>query len=108
MTTTRRTFLQQSAAAMAMMMAPQGVRRPPAPPARPVLDPSSLSPFVDALPIPAIAKPDGLRPVPADTKSKVPFYRLSMRQVEYKVHRDVKATKMWGTQGTSPGPTIEA
>jgi spore coat protein A, manganese oxidase len=107
MTTTRRTFLERGAAALAMMMMPQGVRRPPVPPARPVLDPNSLSPFVDALPIPRIAKPDGLRTAPDDATAKVPFYRLPMRLFEDKVHRDLKPTRMWGISSASPGPTLE-
>ena len=92
---------------MLWMMAPQGVRRPPAPAARPVLDPSSLAPFVDSLPIPPIATPNASRPSPDDTKSKVPVYRLTMRSCESKIHRDLKPTKMWGLNSTSPGPTIE-
>src|SRR5438132_1454387 len=96
MTTTRRSFLQRGTAAMAMMMLPQDLRRRPVPLVRPVLDPNSLIPFVDALPIPKIAKPDGFRPSPEDAKTKVPLYRLAMRQFEDRVHRDLKPTRMWG------------
>jgi len=31
-----------------------------------------------------------------------------MRQFESKVHRDLKRTRLWGFDGSSPGPTLEA
>ena len=86
---------------------PQAVHRRPAPPARPVLDPSTLTPFVDPLPIPLVASPNGLRATPSDAKQKVPYYRLPMRQVEYKVHRDMQATRQWCVGSSAPGPTLE-
>jgi spore coat protein A len=54
--------------------------------------------FVDALPIPPIAKNSG----------KVGHYRLAMREIEQKVHRDLAATRFWAYGGSVPGPTIEA
>jgi spore coat protein A len=71
------------------------------------LDPDKLTPWVDALPIPQIAQPDGMRPSPDDPAIKIPYYRMAMRPVECKVHRDLPATHMWGFGSSSPGPTFE-
>jgi spore coat protein A len=88
----------------ARMFAQHGHRQPVA---RPVLDPDSLTPFVDPLPIPSIARPDGFRASPADPSAKIPYYRLPMRAFESKIHRDVKPTRWWGVGPSSPGPTLE-
>jgi spore coat protein A, manganese oxidase len=58
------------------------------------LQPGKLAQFVDALPIPPVARKSGR-------------YRLVMREFESKVHRDLPATRQWGYEGSSPGPTIE-
>jgi spore coat protein A len=75
--------------------------------ARPLLNLSSLKQFVDPLPIPATIRPGGTRPHPEHPASKIPYYRLGMRQITSKIHRDVKATRFWGFGESSPGPTIE-
>jgi spore coat protein A len=105
---TRRDFLQQSSMAAAAFMLPQHEHRPAPAMAPPLLDPSSLTPFVDPLPIPGLARPLGLRPSPDDHKLKIPYYRLPMRQFQAKVHRDMKPTRFWGLGSSSPGPTLEA
>jgi len=74
---------------------------------RPRLNPGLLEPFVDQLPIPPLAQPAGHRLDPLDLTRAIPFYLFAMREIETKVHRDLKPTRMWGFQGTSPGPTIE-
>jgi len=74
---------------------------------RPALDPSSLQPFVDPLPIPPVAENAGYRPSPADPSANLPYYRLAMREVEAKLHRDLKPTRLWGFGNASPGPTFE-
>jgi spore coat protein A, manganese oxidase len=71
------------------------------------LDPDKLSPYVDPLFIPQIAQPAGTRPSPEDPSIKLPYYRMAMRQIESKVHRDLPATRMWGFGPSSPGPTFE-
>jgi spore coat protein A, manganese oxidase len=58
------------------------------------LQPGKLSPFVDALPVPAVLP-------------KASRYRIAMREFVGKVHRDLPATRQWGYQGASPGPSIE-
>jgi spore coat protein A len=71
------------------------------------LDPDKLSPYVDPLPIPQIAQPNGMRPSPDDASIKLPSYRMAMRPIESKVHRDLPATRMWGFGSSSPGPPLK-
>jgi spore coat protein A len=75
--------------------------------AAPALNPNSLAKFVDPLPIPEVAMPAGLRPAPGDHTAKVPYFRVPMRQVEVKLHRDLPATRLWCYGSSSPGPTFE-
>lgn len=108
MSITRRKFLQQSGVAAAAVMLPQRSHREPPKLVKPVLDPNTLAAFVDPLPIPDVTRSTELRPSPDDAKSKIPYYRLAMRQFQSKVHRDMKPTRLWGFDGLSPGPTLEA
>ena len=62
------------------------------------LNPSTLEKFVDPLPIPPVAKSTGAQR----------RYRLEMTEFLGKVHRDLPPTRMWGYNGSSPGPVIEA
>src|SRR5690348_8140862 len=57
-----------------------------------------LEPFVNALPVPRrlIAKEHGDSLV------------VRMRMGEHRFHRDLPVSKIWGYEGTVPGPTIEA
>jgi spore coat protein A, manganese oxidase len=75
--------------------------------AAPALKANSLVKFVDPLPIPEIAKPFGLRPSPDGSSAKVPCFRIPMRQVERKLHRDLPPARLWCYGHSSPGPTIE-
>ena len=79
----------------------------PAPKVRTQLNASTLTPFVDPLPIPEIARPIGTMPSPADPGIQIPHFRIAMRECEAKLHRDLKPTRMWGYGGTVPGPTFE-
>jgi spore coat protein A len=72
----------------------------------PYIDPKSVAPFVDPLPLAPIAKSVGNRNVPGAGAS-IPLYRISMRPITVKVHRDLRPTRMWGFEGYSPGPTFE-
>ena len=74
---------------------------------RATLDPSSLAAFVDPLSIPEIARLDELRIDPSNSAQRIPYYRIAMREVLVKLHRDLPPTRLWGYGGTSPGPTIE-
>lgn len=71
-----------------------------------LLDTSALVRFVDPLPIPASAKPSGLRPSPVDPNLQIPYYRMAIRQFQMSVHRDVPPTTFWGYDASCPGPTI--
>jgi spore coat protein A, manganese oxidase len=93
--------------AAAATMLPQHGNRPKPAMARPVLDPDSLTAFVDPLPIPQVLASSELRPAPGSPAVKVPYYRLPMREFQAKVHRDMKPTRLWGFGSSSPGPTLE-
>ena len=105
MSVTRRESLRQSAMMAAALLAPQTSRRQTM--QRRSLDPDSLRPFVDSLPIPVFAQPKGYRPSPVDSTVRVPYYRLAMQQIVCQVHRDLKPTRCWGIGSSSPGPTLE-
>ncbi|HVT94489.1 MAG TPA: multicopper oxidase [Bryobacteraceae bacterium] len=90
---TRRGFLYASLTNAALLA--QGVKSPGA-----VLNPGRLAKFVDRLPIPPRAVSSG--------GAATAHYRLAMRQVESKIHRDLPPARLWGFGATSPGPTIEA
>ena len=104
---TRRKFLRQSGMSVAAVMFQQSTHHQLPPRVKPVLDPDTLAQFVDPLPIPAVAQATEFRPSPANPSVKVPYYRLPMREIQSKVHRDVKPTRFWGFGTSSPGPTLE-
>jgi spore coat protein A, manganese oxidase len=76
-------------------------------PVRPPLHPESLARFVDPLPIPPVLAQSGRRPDPARPDETIAYYRVAMRTTEVRVHRDVPPTRMWGYEGSVPGPTID-
>ena len=80
----------------------------PSGPPRPWLHPERLARFVDPLPIPQPLNRTETRPHPQDSSIQVPYYRIAMREVPVKVHRDLPATSLWSYGDTAPGPTIEA
>jgi spore coat protein A len=104
---TRREFLQKSSLMTGAMLTHHAGQKKPAHHAPPVLDPATLDPFVDPLPVPAIARSSTTRANPANSTGKVPFYRVAMTTFEMQVHRDLKPTKMWGFGGSFPGPTFD-
>lgn len=101
-TPTRREFLYTGFANTVLLRQGRGAAAAPI-----VLDPNQLTKFVDRLPIPPRAQSIGTRSSPHDPAKRIPYYRLAMRPVESKIHRDVPATRFWGFDSTSPGPTIE-
>ncbi|MGB7862892.1 MAG: multicopper oxidase domain-containing protein, partial [Candidatus Sulfotelmatobacter sp.] len=109
MSLTRRDFLHRSGILTASLALPQTVHHhdQPAPKFRTALNISTLAQFVDPLPIPEIAHPADHRPSPTDPAVTLPYYRVAMRQIESKVHRDLKPTRLWAYGSTSPGPTFE-
>ncbi|MGB6308391.1 MAG: multicopper oxidase domain-containing protein [Steroidobacteraceae bacterium] len=75
-----------------------------APPAVPNLDPNSLARFVDPLPLPTIARPVG---AVAAAGQRVPHYRVAMRAIAAKLHRDLPPTRLWSYGGSVPGVLFE-
>ncbi len=73
----------------------------------PELDPNTLRHWVDPLPIPEVAQPTGLRPDPDNPSRTLPFYRMAMRELHYKIHRDLPPARVWGFNKSSPGPIFE-
>ncbi|HMF76764.1 MAG TPA: multicopper oxidase domain-containing protein [Bryobacteraceae bacterium] len=65
-----------------------------------ILEINRLEKFVDPLTIPPVAAIEG--------GQNVPRYRLAMRQIQRRIHRDLPPTTLWGFNESSPGPTIEA
>jgi spore coat protein A len=113
----RREFLKNSGVLATALMIPGATANSPAPDSedeshemvpRSPLSPSSLAPFVDPLPIPEVARPQGLQPDPMRPGQDLPYYRIAMREMLVKLHRDLPATRLWTYGGSSPGPTIEA
>jgi spore coat protein A len=107
----RRTFLKQcSSLASGLLLTPSGVLEAmshPAPVAAKTLNVRVLPTFVDPLPLLAVAKPNVTRPLPSSLKKNVPYYRLAARQVDMKIHRDLKPTRFWSYGSSVPGPTLE-
>ncbi|MGO8772767.1 MAG: multicopper oxidase family protein [Terracidiphilus sp.] len=104
--TTRRRFLRQSAIAAAASITPRAfshIMRRDATPVVPTLDPDSLARFVDPLPLPVLAQPQGDRAVPGKPGEQVPFYRVSMRAISRKLHRDLPPTNLWCYGDSVPG-----
>jgi spore coat protein A len=104
---TRREFLRSSAILGAGLVGAQRSSHKTGIIARPLLKIDSLQQFVDPLPIPATIRPVGRHPMPGHRNELVPFYRLAMREISSKIHRDVKPTRFWGYREGSPGPSFE-
>ena len=75
--------------------------------APPLIRAANLEAFVDPLPILPTAKPAAIQPVDAKSDAAA-LYRLEMRAISAKVHRDVPPTTFWTYGNGFPGPTIEA
>jgi spore coat protein A len=102
----RRKFVAQSALAAAAALARSSFARNlagRAPETIPNLDPSTLAHFVDPLPLPQVAKPVDHRSAPGNPGERVPFYRVAMRAIQAKLHRDLPATNLWSYGGSVPG-----
>jgi len=101
---TRRSFLGRSTLAAAGACAPSLFAHPDMRQASdvPNLDPSKLTRFVDPLPLPVVAKPLEHRAAPSGG-ARVPYYRVAMREIAAKLHRDLPPTRMWTYGGSVPG-----
>jgi len=106
---TRRNFIEQAGAFATGLLLTEtaSAHTPPRAPGQPMVDPNTLPPYVDPLPLLARAIPIGTRPHPEHPSQQIPFYRVAMQQMSIKVHRDLPPTRLWGFNGTSPGPLFE-
>jgi len=108
----RRSFLERAGAfATSLFLAEDAVAHPMPHAARAaaagLVDPNTLAPYVDPLPLPPRAVSIGTRPDPEDRSRSIPFYRIAMREMRVKIHRDLPPTRVWGFNNSSPGPIIE-
>ncbi|HEY2685524.1 MAG TPA: multicopper oxidase [Steroidobacteraceae bacterium] len=101
--TSRRTFLKSSSLAAAGLAARRLSAHPmPAlAPAAPNLNPDTLARFVDPLPRIPIARALAHKP------GEVASYRMAMRQITRKLHRDLPGTSLWCYGDSFPGPLFE-
>src|SRR6185503_18750423 len=60
-----------------------------------------LTKFVDELQAPPVIAPSA-------QLNGMPFYDVTMRRLQKKLHRDLPATTLWGYNGRYPAPTFEA
>ena len=67
-------------------------------------DPSTIKKFVNPLTIPRIARPTKWCNSERPPK---PFYAIEACETGHRFHRSFPLTKVWGYNGTYPGPTIE-
>jgi spore coat protein A, manganese oxidase len=100
--TTRRAFFRQTTIAMMAAVLPRALGSETRSKV-PTLDPGTLVRFVDPLPLPSVARPEGDRPAPDRSGDRVPFYRVSMQAMATKLHRDLPPTNMWSYGGSVPG-----
>lgn len=101
---TRRTFLGQAMIASGMLRSRALGSSVPffAGPVQP-LDPNRLTPFLDPLPLPVLARPEGYRPDPAKPGAHIPFYRVHMRAFAGKLHQELPPTAQWSFGDVVPG-----
>jgi spore coat protein A len=61
---------------------------------------TTLTKFVDALPIPPKLKP-------VKKENTYTYYEVTMKETKQSFHRELPLTTVWGYEGIFPGPTIE-
>jgi spore coat protein A len=71
------------------------------------LDPGTLARYVDPLPLPSMLRSTELQPDPTNPSQKLPLYRVRIEELHSKLHRDLPPTRLWGFNGSSPGPVFE-
>ncbi|NLK01193.1 MAG: multicopper oxidase domain-containing protein [Clostridia bacterium] len=68
-------------------------------------DPATFPKFIDHLTVPPLATPEKTY----DYHSQdIPYYKIMMKEVRHRFHKLFPTTRIWGYNGMSPGPTIEA
>ena len=103
---TRRQFLRHGSTLAALLPISRmaGANRP----AAAELDPNTLAKYVDPLPLPELMRSSERKPDPTDAGKTLPLYRVRMEELHQKTHRDLPPTRLWGFNGSSPGPIFEA
>jgi spore coat protein A, manganese oxidase len=105
---TRRNFLHRSCLATTAWVMNRFDGLSQSTPVKPnTLDPNELAKFVDPLPIPPIAQPLRYESLPDNPKVKLAYYRVSLKQIQVQVYRDLKPTTFWGCGSSLPGLTFE-
>lgn len=79
-----------------------GTFQGPLVPCSSIFCPVELTPYLDPLPIPAVAQPSSGSP------GGVATYEIAMTEFQQQLHSQLAPTTVWGYGGTFPGPTIEA
>ncbi len=100
----RRAFLKLIAASVPAFVTTEGLRaaRLRSAPAEVETHPAERpAKFIDPLPIPRRMEPHGKR---GDTV----LYRVRMMEFERRLHSQLGPGKLWGYEGASPGPVLEA
>jgi spore coat protein A, manganese oxidase len=69
---------------------------------------SQLEPFVDAMPLLRPLPREGARASQSRGASKPPDYRVTMRAIYAKMHRDLSPTRLWSYGPEVIGPLLEA
>jgi len=54
-----------------------------------------------------VARSAAQRPAPDRSGIQVPYFRVAMREVQSKLHRDLPPSRLWCYGTSSPGPTFE-
>jgi spore coat protein A len=69
------------------------------------LDATKLQPFVDPLPLPELMHPEGKRSSAVHQAVDAPYYKIRIREVSCRMHRDLPPTRMW-SYGSSSAPIL--
>lgn len=72
-----------------------------------IIDSNYLPPYVDELQLMPRAVSISSRPDPENPSQNIPYYRIAMKEIHSKVHRDLPSTRVWGFNDNSPGPIFE-
>ena len=73
--------------------------------ARRTLDATKLESFVDPLPLPQRLHPESQRSAEFFNAVDAPYYRVNIREVSCKMHRDLPPSRMW-SYGESAAPVL--
>jgi spore coat protein A len=87
-----------AAGALTRRAFPHGMPREAAP-LVPNLDPNTLARFVDPLPLPVMARPLGTHADLARHGEQARHYRVAMRAISSKLHRDLPPAGLWSYGG---------